>query len=72
MLHANETPVMVTKDGREGMQKNYMWIYRSESMCEKTRKADASQEFLTGFEGKLKCDRYQVYHTLKTVKILTL
>lgn len=75
VLHADETPVMVTKDGREGMHKNYMWVYRSGSMCkanqavlydyQKTRKADAPQEFLTGFEGKLVCDGYQVYHTLE-------
>lgn len=33
VIHADETPVMVTKDGREGMHKNYMWVYRSGSMC---------------------------------------
>ena len=42
---------MVTKDGREGMHKNYMWVYRSGQMCkarqtvlydyQKTRKAAA-------------------------------
>ena len=51
---------MVTNDGREGMHKNYMWVYRSGSMCkanpiivydyQKTRKADALQEFLKDFE----------------------
>lgn len=75
VIHADETPVMVTKDGREGMHKNYMWVYRSGSMCkvnqavlydyQKTRKADAPHEFLTGFDGKLVCDGYQVYHTLE-------
>lgn len=75
VLHADETPVMVTKDGREGMHRNYMWVYRSGSMCkanpiivydyQKTRKADALQEFLKDFEGKLVCDGYQVYHTLE-------
>ena len=29
VIHADETPVMVSKDGREGMHKNYMWVYRS-------------------------------------------
>lgn len=75
VIHADETPVMVTKDGREGMHKNYMWVYRSGSMCkanqavlydyQKTRKADAPREFLFGFDGKLVCDGYQVYHTLE-------
>ena len=75
VIHADETPVMVTKDGREGMHKSYMWVYRSGSMCkanqavlyeyQKTRKADAPGDFLKGFEGKLVCDGYQVYHTLE-------
>lgn len=75
VIHADETPVMVTKDGREGMHKNYMWVYRSGNMCrtqqailydyQKTRKADAPYEFLLGFAGKLVCDGYQVYHTLE-------
>lgn len=75
VIHADETPVMVTKDGREGMHKNYMWVYRSGSMCktnqlvlydyQKSRKADAPQEFLSDFDGKLVCDGYQVYHTLE-------
>lgn len=75
VIHADETPVMVTKDGREGMHKNYMWVYRSGSMCrarqiviydyQKTRKADAPYEFLKAFEGGLVCDGYQVYHTLE-------
>lgn len=75
VIHADETPVMVTKDGREGMHKNYMWVYRSGSMCkanqtvlydyQKTRKADAPHEFLSDFDGKLVCDGYQVYHTLE-------
>lgn len=75
VIHADETPVMVTKDGREGMHKNYMWVYRSGTMCkakqavlydyQKTRKADAPDEFLRGFNGKLVCDGYQVYHSLE-------
>lgn len=75
VIHADETPVMVTKDGREGMHKNYMWVYRSGNMCkakqivsydyQKSRKADAAYDFLNGFEGKLVCDGYQVYHTLE-------
>lgn len=75
IVHADETPVMVTKDGREGMHKNYMWVYRTGTMCkvkpavlydyQRTRKGDAPYEFLKGFNGKLVCDGYQVYHTLE-------
>lgn len=75
VIHADETPVMVTKDGRKGMHKNCMWVYRSGSMCkanqavlydyQKTRKDDAAHEFLSEFDGKLVCDGYQVYHTLE-------
>lgn len=75
VIHADETPVMVTKDGREGMHKNYMWVYRSGNLCkakqtilydyQKTRKADAAEEFLKGFKGKLVCDGYQAYHSLE-------
>lgn len=74
VVHADETPVMVTKDGREGMHKNYMWVYRSGQLCkaiqaiiydyQKTRKADAPQKFLGEFAGKLVCDGYQVYHKI--------
>ena len=75
VVHADETPVVVVKDGREGMHKNYMWVYRTGDMCkakpvivydyQRTRKAGAAEEFLEGFKGKLVCDGYQVYHTLE-------
>ena len=75
VIHADETPVTVKKDGREGIHQSYMWVYRSGTMCkanqavlyeyQKTRKADAPEAFLKGFEGKLVCDGYQVYHTLE-------
>ena len=75
VIHADETPVMVSKDGRKGMHRNYMWVYRSGSMCkanqavlyeyQKTRNADAPRKFLSGFDGKVICDGYQVYHVLE-------
>ena len=75
VAHADETPVQVTKDGREGTHKSYMWVYRTGSICkahpaivydyQTTRKADAPRTFLEGFKGKLVCDGYQVYHTLE-------
>jgi len=75
VVHADETPVIVKKDGREGSHKNYMWVYRSGEICsanpvviydyQRTRKADAPREMLNGFEGKLVCDGYQVYHGIE-------
>ena len=75
VAHADETPVQVTNDGREGIHKSYMWVYRTGNNCkanpaivydyQKTRKADAPRTFLEGFKGKLVCDGYQVYHTLE-------
>lgn len=76
VAHADETPVQVTNDGREGVHKSYMWVYRTGNICksnpaivydyQKTRKADAPRAFLEGFTGKLVCDGYQVYHTLES------
>ena len=54
VAHADETPVQVTNDGREGVHKSYMWVYRT-----------GPRAFLEGFKGKLVCDGYQVYHTLE-------
>lgn len=75
VIHADETPVKVVKDGREGMHNSYMWVYRSGTMCkappviiydyQKTRKKEHPKEFLKGFHGKLVCDGYQVYHSLE-------
>lgn len=78
VIHADETPVTVVKDGRVGTHKSYMWVYRTGERCktnpailyeyQKTRKAEAPREFLGDFEGKLVCDGYQVYHTLENEK----
>ena len=55
VIHADETPVTVVKDGREGIHKSYMWVYRTGDRCkaepavlydyQKTRKAEAPKEF---------------------------
>lgn len=75
VIHADETPVTVVKDGREGIHKSYMWVYRTGEMgkaapailydYQKTRKQDAPEDFLKGFKGKLVCDGYQAYHGLE-------
>ncbi len=80
VVHADETPLIVTKDGRTGTHQNYMWVYRSGNRgkakqaviydYQRTRKADGPRDFLQGFGGYLVCDGYQVYHTLEKDKSL--
>lgn len=73
VIHADETPVLVTKDGRKAGTKSYMWVYRSNAFDEKavviyeyqkTRKKDHPKEFLKDFEGTIVTDGYQSYHGL--------
>ena len=73
VIHADETPVLVTKDGRKAGTKSYMWVYRSSAFDEKavviyeyqkTRKKDHPKEFLKDFEGTIVTDGYQSYHGL--------
>ena len=74
LLHADETPVRVAKDGRDKMTDSYMWVYRTGQQggvppvvlydYQKTRKADHPRAFLSGYKGILVCDGYQVYHKL--------
>ena len=78
VIHADETPLLVTKDGREGMHKNYMWVYRNGSMCnandvvvydyQRSRKQSAPLEFLSGYKGVLITDGYEVYHGIEKRK----
>lgn len=73
VIHADETPVRVNKDGRKAGSKSYMWVYRSGEKnahpvvlydyC-KTRKAEHPEEFLEGFSGYVVSDGYAVYHRL--------
>ena len=74
VLQADETPVMVTKDGRPANSKSYMWIYRT-GKCytdtpiilyeyQRTRKADHPEEFLKDFKGIVVCDGYSAYRKL--------
>lgn len=74
VLQADETPVLVNKDGRSAGSKSYMWVYRTGKMhadCpivlyeyQKTRNADHPREFLKDFKGICVTDGYQVYHTI--------
>ena len=74
VLQADETPVMVTKDGRPANSKSYMWIYRTGKSYtdtpiilyeyQRTRKADHLEEFLKDFKGIVVCDGYSAYRKL--------
>lgn len=74
VIQADETPVEVSKDGRKAGSKSYMWVYRTGKYYkapaivlyeyQKTRKTDHPLEFLTGYNGTLLTDGYQVYHKL--------
>ena len=75
VLQADETPVLVNKDGRTAGAKSYMWVYRTGSMYsgrqivlyeyQNTRNASHPREFLKGFSGVCVTDGYQVYHTIE-------
>ncbi len=73
IIHADKTPVKVSKDGRKAGTKSYMWVYQKGEETEqpvviyeyqKTRKKEHPQNFLKGYQGVLCCDGYQVYHSL--------
>ena len=76
VLQADETPVLVNKDGRSVGSKSYMWVYRTGRMyteCQivlyeyqKTRNASHPREFLKDFSGVCVTDGYQVYHTIES------
>ncbi len=75
VIQADETPVLVNKDGRAAGSKSYMWVYRSGYMnpeqqiilydYQLTRNASHPREFLKDFSGICVTDGYQVYHTLE-------
>lgn len=78
VIQADETPVLVNKDGRKAGSKSYMWVYRSGYMnpekqiilyeYQMTRNASHPREFLKDFKGICVTDGYQVYHTLEKEK----
>ena len=75
VIQADETPVIVNKDGRPASSQSYMWVYRSGFMYrdrqiilyeyQKTRNASHPREFLRDYTGICVTDGYQVYHTLE-------
>lgn len=75
VIQADETLVLVNRDGRSAGSKSYMWVYRSGHMYlekqiilyeyQRTRKASYPREFLKDYFGICVTDGYQVYHTLE-------
>lgn len=73
VIHADETPVEVNRDGRPAGAKSYMWVYRSGALephpfvlyeYQKTRNRSHPKEFLKGFQGICVTDGYQAYHSI--------
>lgn len=75
VIQANETPVLVNRDGRSAGSKSYMWVYRSGHLYtdkqivlydyHKTRNSSHPREFLRDYSGICVTDGYQVYHTIE-------
>ncbi len=75
VIQADETPVLVNKDGRSAGSKSYMWVYRSGYLYQekqivlyeyqKTRNASHPRTFLKDYAGICVTDGYQVYHTVE-------
>ena len=78
VIQADETPVLVNKDGRPAGSKSWMWVYRSGCLYQKeqvilyeyqkTRNASHPRKFLKDYNGICVTDGYQVYHTLEKEK----
>lgn len=75
VIQADETSVLVNKDGRSAGSKSWMWVYRSGHLYDdkqivlydyqKTRNSSHPREFLKDYSGVCVTDGYQVYHTVE-------
>ena len=74
VIHADETPVLVRKDGREAGSKSYMWVYRTGEKekkavilyeYQKTRHSDHPKAYYKDFDGVLVTDGLEQYHKLE-------
>ena len=75
VIQADETPVLVNRDGRSAGSKSYMWVYRSGHLYtdkqivlydyHKTRNSSHPREFLRDYSGICVTDGYQVYHMIE-------
>jgi len=74
IVHADESPLRVTRDGRDTKSKSYMWVYKSGTEADqpqmtlfdyqKTRHADHPKKFLQDFKGILISDGYRPYQMI--------
>ena len=75
VIQADETPVLVNRDGRPAGSKSYTWVYRTGHMYEdkqivlydyhEIRNSSHPSEFLKDYTGICVTDGYQVYHAIK-------
>lgn len=75
VIQADETPVLVNRDGRPAGSKSWMWVYRSGFLYadkqiilyeyQKNRNASCPRIFLKDYSGICVTDGYQVYHTVE-------
>ena len=75
VVHADETPFQVIRDGRKAVSDSFMWVYRNglcDSKCpviiydfQTTGRTDHPKEFLKKYSGIIVTDGYQVYHSLE-------
>lgn len=75
LVHCDETPFTVVDNGRGSGTKDYMWVYHTSEQYgspdiyiydyQPTRKTEAPERFLEGYQGVLLTDGYEVYHTLE-------
>ena len=74
VIQADETTCQVTKDGRESINKSYMFVYRTSELSKdrpvvlyqygKTRSKSNIRKFLEGFTGMLVSDAFSGYKSL--------
>ena len=74
LLHADETPFLINKDGRAAGSKSYMWVYRSSIISKNqivlydnchTRGSANPERFLNGYKGIVVCDGFDAYHKME-------
>lgn len=75
LVHADESPFEIVRDGRKAGTNSYMWVYRSGKCVadrpivlydyQPTRSTEHPEKFLKGFSGIAVTDGYQAYHTLE-------
>lgn len=74
VIHADETPFEVIRDGRPAGSKSYMWVYRTGIHSDgqeiilydycPTRGHENVERFLGSYRGTLQTDGYSAYHQL--------